>query len=196
MCRAIVSSFFYRHGGGDAPAYDEETPSEALERIVSEGASEGSKYRASNKFQIQLVFEFWKAILHEKRQPTEEDEEYVRQFIHENISVQVPEEEIEGYWKYYRELKPEDLKFRNVCYLLKSRTRPELRLQLTDALYKFAYSRGFPKQSIVDLDFYCQMMEVPSEKIRQADFAAKHWVDEQRKKNKAESEDRSATIGQ
>ena len=179
MCRAIVSSFIYRRGG-DAPIYDEEAPSEAIERIVQEGAAEGSKYRASNKFQIQLVFEFWKAILHEKRKPTKVDEEYVRQFIADNISAQIPEDEREGYWKYYDELNPDDLKFRNICYLLKSRTKLDLRQQLTDALYKFAYSRGFSKQSIIDLDFYCQMMEVPSEKIRQADFAAKHWVDGQR----------------
>jgi len=187
LCRTVVNSFVMRRSG-DAPLYDEETPSEALERVVREGASEGSKYRASHKFQVQLVFEFWKAVLHQGRQVTSEDEEYVRKFIDENISAQIPNEERAGYWKYYHDLNPDEIKFRNVCYLLKTRTRPELRLKLTDAIYRFAYSRAFEKQKIVDIDFYCQMMEVPSDRIRQADFAAKHWFEEGEEKRESNSE--------
>ena len=174
--RMLVSAFVFRRDG-EAPVYNRETPSEGIERITRKGAAEELTYRASNKFQIQLVFEFWKAILNQGRQATPEDERFVERFVADTISAMIQDEDREGYWEYYRNLNADDIKFRNVCVLLKARTKPDLRLQLANAVYKFAYSRGFDKQKMHDLDFYCQMMELPSDKIRQADFAGKNWKD-------------------
>lgn len=173
LTRFLISIFIYRRGGEPPPRFGRETRSESQERLARPGLGEDVVYRASNRFVIETVLQLWKAVVGRGRRLLPEDDEFVERFIDDSISRQISPEEREIFREYYRGLDAGSLSVRNCCHMLQRRARPELRRQIAEALYRFAYWHGFDRERMDDINFYCQLMKVPSEQIRQADLAAR-----------------------
>jgi succinate dehydrogenase flavin-adding protein (antitoxin of CptAB toxin-antitoxin module) len=171
-----VSIFVFRPPG-EALVWDAEAPQEALERLVRGEPTGEPTYRVTNKFTIRMLIEMWKAVVWQGREASREDDQFVKQFMENNISKQFSPGEREEFEKFYEGLNPAELHLRNICFMLKGRARIQLKRQVASHLFKFAYSRGFTSQNTRELNFCCQLMGLPAEDIRQADFYARHSGD-------------------
>ena len=170
----LASIFTYRRVG-ELPRYSDDPPIEPLEQLTRAVPTEDMRFRVTNKFVVEMMLTMWKGVVWRNREAKPEDDDYVAQFINDNTSRQISQEERDRLARYYQELDVETLNIRSSCYFLKDRTRLELKRLMALALFKFAYSREFDRHRMNDILFYCQVMDIPSEDIRQADFAAKRW---------------------
>ncbi|MDP8238516.1 MAG: hypothetical protein P9X24_05465 [Candidatus Hatepunaea meridiana] len=176
--RFLISIFRYRRLN-ETPTWYKEPSIENMDMLSEEGPIQKRILRLSNKFDIRAILDFWKAIVYQEREVSPDDDAYVEQFLDDNISLQITPEERKGYLEYYRDLDAASLKVRSTCVIIKSRIKQEVRERLIVSLYRFAYSRGFKDDQMLDIQFYCQLLEISSKQVRFMDSDARKWWEKQ-----------------